>query len=96
MASCCVKDKTKKYMQHMYGNIQSMFYCWANPVVHLLLLKSSIGKPSTKLGSKLPLKVQKINGPFSQCFRQVLRSRNSMKHVNNRAELCTSNNRTLI
>ena len=29
-------------MQHMDGNIPYMFYCWAEPGVHLLLLKSSM------------------------------------------------------
>ena len=33
--------KNEKIMQHMHGNIQYMFVCWPNPVVHLLLLKSS-------------------------------------------------------
>ena len=26
----------------MNGNIPYMFYCWANPFVHLLLLKNSV------------------------------------------------------
>ena len=29
-------------MLHMYGIIPYMFDCWADPVVHLLLLKSSM------------------------------------------------------
>ena len=33
-------------MQHMYRNIPHMFDCWANPVVHLFLLKSSIAYQS--------------------------------------------------
>ena len=33
----------KKYMKHMHGNIPwCMFDCWADPVVHMLLLKSSM------------------------------------------------------
>ena len=39
---CCVYDRPKKIMQHMDGNIPFMFYCWADPGVHLLLLKSSM------------------------------------------------------
>ena len=34
--------QTKKIMQHMDGNIPYTFYCWADPGVHLLLLKSSM------------------------------------------------------
>ena len=29
-------------MQHMHGNISYMFDYWANPVVHLLLVKTSL------------------------------------------------------
>ena len=32
----------QKIMQHMNGNIPYRFDCWADPVVHLLLLKSSM------------------------------------------------------
>ena len=42
VVSCCVFDKI---MQHMNGNIPLMFDCWANPVVHLFLLNSSMGIP---------------------------------------------------
>ena len=35
-------DQTKNILQHMDGNIPCTFYCWANPGVHLLLLKSSM------------------------------------------------------
>ena len=31
-------------MHHMHGIIPLLFDYWANPVVHLLLLKSSMGK----------------------------------------------------
>ena len=31
----------KKMMQHMHGIIAYMLDCWADPVVHLLLLKST-------------------------------------------------------
>ena len=30
----------QKIMQHMRGNNSYMNYCWADPVVHLLLLQS--------------------------------------------------------
>ena len=43
---CCVYVKTEKFMQHMHGMILYLFDCWADPVVHLLLLKSSMTKPS--------------------------------------------------
>ena len=42
LVSCCVYDKTKKVMEHMYGIIPIMFDYWADPVVHLLLVKSSM------------------------------------------------------
>ena len=32
----------QKIMQHMHGNILYMFDCWADPVVHLILLLSSM------------------------------------------------------
>ena len=38
----CVYDKSKKIMQHMHGIIPQLFDFWANPVAHLLLLKSSM------------------------------------------------------
>ena len=38
----CAHDKHPKSMQHIYGNIPYAFNCWADPVVHLLLLKRSI------------------------------------------------------
>ena len=34
--------QTIKIMQHMHGNIPYMLDCWANPVVHLLQLTSSM------------------------------------------------------
>ena len=37
-------DKPKKITQYMHGNILCMFDCWAEPVVHLLLLKSFMAK----------------------------------------------------
>ena len=37
----CVYDKPQKIMQHVDGIIPNMFDCWADPVVHLLLPKSS-------------------------------------------------------
>ena len=42
VVNCCVYDKTLKVVQHMHGNIQHIFDCWADPVVHLLALKSSM------------------------------------------------------
>ena len=40
--SCCVYVKPKKCMQNIHDIIPYVFYCWANPVVHRLLLKSSM------------------------------------------------------
>ena len=40
--SCCVSVNPPKIMQHMHGIIPYMFDCWADLVVHLLLLKSSM------------------------------------------------------
>ena len=44
--SCCVYVKPEKFMQHMHGKIPLLFDCWADPVAHLLLLKSSMAKGS--------------------------------------------------
>ena len=35
----------KKGMQNMHGNITYLFDFWADPFVHLLLLKSSMVEP---------------------------------------------------
>ena len=40
--SCCVYVKPEKLMQHMHGIISQLFDCWAYPVAHLLILKSSM------------------------------------------------------
>ena len=40
--SCCVYVNPPKIMQHMHGIIPYMFDCWADLVVHLLLLNSSM------------------------------------------------------
>ena len=42
--SCCVYVKSEKFMQHMLDIFPKLFDCWANPVAHLLLLKSSMTK----------------------------------------------------
>ena len=39
--SCRAYDEPPNVMQYMHGNIPYMFDCWADPVVHLLLLKNS-------------------------------------------------------
>ena len=36
------KSNPQKIMQHMHGTIPYMFDCWADPVVHLLLVKNSM------------------------------------------------------
>ena len=48
VVSCCVYDKLKKIMQHMYGIIPCMLDYWAEPVVHLLLPQSSMVQPTKK------------------------------------------------
>ena len=40
--SCSVYVKTQKVMQHMHGIIAYMLDCWADPVVHLLLLPNEL------------------------------------------------------
>ena len=40
--SCCVYFQLTKIMQDMHGMASPLFDCWANPVAHLLLLKSSM------------------------------------------------------
>ena len=42
--SCCNCVKPRTIMQHIHGGIPCMFDCWPDPVVHLLLLKSSTVK----------------------------------------------------
>ena len=42
VVSCCVYDKTKVNIPYMDGNIPHLFLFWADPFVHLLLLKSSM------------------------------------------------------
>ena len=42
VVSCCVYDKSKQSKQKLHGTFTYLFGCWANPVVHLLLLKSSM------------------------------------------------------
>ena len=42
VVSCLVYDKPLKNMQHMHGIIPYIFACCANPVDHLLLLKTSM------------------------------------------------------
>ena len=49
-------------MQHMHGGIiQYTFDCWADPVVHLLFLKSSMGYHSITKGHLLYLIQNCIN-----------------------------------
>ena len=49
MVSCFAYDKPKrKNMLQMNGTIPFMFDYWADPVVHLLLLKSSMVKERDK------------------------------------------------
>ena len=40
--SCCVYVKPQNIMQNMHVIIPQLFHCWADPVVHLFLLKISI------------------------------------------------------
>ena len=42
--SCCVYVQPPKIMLHMHGDIPYMFGGWNDPVVHLLLLQSSMTK----------------------------------------------------
>ena len=45
--SCFVYIKAENFMQHIHGIIPLLFDCWADPAVHLLLLKSYM--PSSKI-----------------------------------------------
>ena len=54
--SCCVYVEPKKFMQHMHGIIPKLFYCWANPVAHLLLLKSSMGSVIVLIDPRMYIK----------------------------------------
>ena len=62
---------TQKIMQHMYGTIPYLFACWADPVVHLLLLKSSCFQIA--LFSKI-LKVLHLNDGNYYYFKKWFRS----------------------
>ena len=42
--SCCVLTNRNNIIQKIHDNIPFIFECWADPVVHLLLLKSSMYK----------------------------------------------------
>ena len=42
VVSCCAFNKPIKKLQQLHGNISYMFNCWADPVVHLILLKRSM------------------------------------------------------
>ena len=42
VVSCCVHDKSKQNKQYLHGTVPNIFECWADRVVHLLLLKSSM------------------------------------------------------
>ena len=44
MVSCRVYGKPSKIMQDLLGNSPYMLDCWADQVVYLLLLKSSMGE----------------------------------------------------
>ena len=43
--SCYVYVKPEKFMQHMHGIIPKLLDCWADPVAHFLLIKSSMARP---------------------------------------------------
>ena len=71
---CCVHKKIeKKIMLHMHGIIPYMFDHWANPAVHLLLLKSSMNYPlvsCTKVWTvysvdKIPITIITLGGRHS-------------------------------
>ena len=48
VVSCCVITNCPKIMQHMHGNLPYMSDYWADPVVHLLLLKNCKSNNKTK------------------------------------------------
>jgi len=56
----CLWQKSNRIMQHMHGNIHYMFDCWADLVVLLLQLKTSLAK--SFLGQKLSMLAFKMAG----------------------------------
>ena len=42
VVSCSVYDKSKQNKQHLHDMTPYMFDCWADPVVNLLVLNSSM------------------------------------------------------
>ena len=40
--SCCVYVKPEIFLQHIHDILPKLLDCWADPVAHLLLLKSSM------------------------------------------------------
>ena len=58
---CCVYVKPQKIMHYMHGIIPWLFDSWANPVVHLLLLKSSMVNDFMAIGDVLLMERMKIN-----------------------------------
>ena len=66
--NCGVYVKLPKNMQHMHGTIPYMFYCWADPVDRLLLLKSYMVK--LKINNRLlNFKCRKILQTFQALSR---------------------------
>ena len=43
VVSCCVNVKPPKIIQYIYGHIPYHFDFWADPFVHLIILKISMG-----------------------------------------------------
>ena len=52
VVSCCVYDNPppRKNVKHIHGNIQYMFDCWADTVVHLRIQKISMASLMICLG----------------------------------------------
>ena len=63
MVSCCGYGIPKTLKQHMQRRIPYMFDHWPDPVVHLLLLKSSMPTQDT---SSVMTNVQTIADTFSR------------------------------
>ena len=53
-------DKSKQNMQHKHGIFPYMFDCWTDPVVHLLLLKSSMNEPNKAIQNLKWFKLERM------------------------------------
>ena len=70
--------KSKKFLQHLHGIIPNMFDFWADPVIHLLLFKSSM--PNHLAKPEPPSPVQDAMVPKYMRGQLFLTWHNQEKH----------------